>query len=361
MKEEAKNKIIVHKRIINLDIARTLAIMCVVLCHSVELIYNMNLETWLILSQKARIYKTIMFTIGRLGVPIFLLLSGYLLLSKTYENDEDVFKFYKKNLLSLIITIEAWIIIYNVFLSFYNKISFNIIDLVKEMTFFKAVPLMNMWYMPMIIGIYIAIPYVSNAIKCFSFKSLKVPIITIFIIIFIIPTINIIVNKHIWNIIDTSFLGGIYGIYIVIGYFIQRDKLKDITKKRLLLITIISFLCSCLIQIYAFNNYIEYNIWYDSPFILICSTCLFELIKRLNNTKIPDKIINIVTYISKISLGIFFVHVVVELILKDYIKIIPISNHFKVELLFVSSLIVCVIIVWLFSKIKMIRKVLFRG
>lgn len=155
MKEEKQTEMIAHKRIVNLDIERVLAIMCVVLCHSVELIYNMDFKAWTTLSSKAQIYRTIMFTIGRLGVPIFLLLSGYLLLSRKYENDEDIFKFYKKNLLSLLITTEIWTVIYNIFFCFYNKSSFNVTDFIKEAIFVKEVPIMNMWYMPMIIGIYI--------------------------------------------------------------------------------------------------------------------------------------------------------------------------------------------------------------
>lgn len=52
-------------RIIYLDIARTFAIIFVVLCHSVELIYKMNLQGWVSISLNARIFKTIVFTLGR--------------------------------------------------------------------------------------------------------------------------------------------------------------------------------------------------------------------------------------------------------------------------------------------------------
>lgn len=73
------NQLSNKKRIYYLDIARTFAIISVVLCHSVELIYNMNLKGWLNLSIKSQIYRTIVFTVGReLGVPIFLLISVYL-------------------------------------------------------------------------------------------------------------------------------------------------------------------------------------------------------------------------------------------------------------------------------------------
>lgn len=82
-------------RIIYLDIARTFAIIFVVLCHSVELIYKMNLQGWISISLNARIFKTIVFTLGRIGVPLFLFLTGYLLLNRKYDNDADIKNFIK--------------------------------------------------------------------------------------------------------------------------------------------------------------------------------------------------------------------------------------------------------------------------
>lgn len=83
-------------RIIYLDIARTFAIILVVLCHSVTLIYKMNLQEWNLISLNAKIFKTIIFTLGRMGVPLFLFLTGYLLLNRKYDNDADIKNFIKK-------------------------------------------------------------------------------------------------------------------------------------------------------------------------------------------------------------------------------------------------------------------------
>ena len=185
------------RRIYFLDIARTFAIISIVLCHSVELIYPIypnNLDSWTHLSVQSKIFRTIFFTIGRLGVPIFLFITGYLTLNKKIDSDEDCTKFYKRNLIPLLITTEIWIILYNVFLSVLNNKSFDIIATIKNMLFVEQVPLMNMWYMPMIIGIYIAIPFVSKIVKQFSIKSLKYPIIIILALQFLLPTVNVLLK-----------------------------------------------------------------------------------------------------------------------------------------------------------------------
>lgn len=347
-------------RIIYLDIARTFAIIFVVLCHSVELIYKMNLQGWISISLNARIFKTIVFTLGRIGVPLFLFLTGYLLLNRKYDNDADIKKFYKKNLLPLIVTTEVWILIYNIFLSLYNNKPFDTYSLIKEMLFLQKVPLMNMWYMPMIIGIYIAIPYVSKVVHTFSIKTLKIPIILIFVCIFIMPTLNLILKTFKLDqyncILDISFLGGCYGLYIVGGYLIREKIIKKIKTKWLVFTSILFFIISCYIQIFEFEHKIEYNIWYNSPFIFICTFALFELFTRINTDNFNKWIVKIFTYISKISLSIFFMHIIVEMIFSKYIKMIKISNPAKVLILFIVSLCISIIVTWLLSKIRLIRK-----
>ena len=102
---------ITSNRIVKLDMARTFAILCVVLCHCSEMIYTQQSVKVAELGISSRIFMFGTFTIGRLGVPIFLYLSGILLLKKTIDSDEDIFKFYKNNLFPLFVVNEIWVIV----------------------------------------------------------------------------------------------------------------------------------------------------------------------------------------------------------------------------------------------------------
>ena len=102
-------------RIVKLDIARTFAILCVILCHCSKMTYFNDMVVLKSLKITSRIFMMCTFTIGRFGVSIFLYLSGALLLRKVIEKDEDIFKFYKKNLLPLIAVNEVWLIIYKIY------------------------------------------------------------------------------------------------------------------------------------------------------------------------------------------------------------------------------------------------------
>lgn len=138
--------------------------------------------------------------------------------------------------------------------------------------------------------------------------------------------------------------------------FNKRKNNKKIKTKLLVFTSILFFIISCCIQIFEFEHKIEYNIWYNSPFIFICTFSLFELFTRINTDNFNKWIVKIFTYISKISLSIFFMHIIVEMIFSKYIKMIKISNPAKVLILFIVSLCISIIVTWLLSKIRLIRK-----
>ena len=348
------------ERIQGYDIARSFAILCVVLCHSVEMAYS-NVP-YLYLGQASQIFRIIFFTIGRLGVPIFLFLTGALTLKKQIDTDEDVLRFYKKNLIPLLITIEIWNVLYNLFLSIMNKnFSFNI--LLENLFFLKQVDISNMWYMPMILGMYIAIPFIAKVVKNFSVKTIKIPILFIFLSSFFLPSINVILYNihHIakYNlIIDLSFLGGEYGLYILFGYYISEGVLKNIQTKFLLLIFIISYVFTVFIQYYAIYNGVTYNVWYNFITILICTICIFELFRRAKKLK-NKKIGELIKYISQISLGIFFMHEIVLKLFGRVMQLCNLINPIKTIIFFIVTFVVSTILINLLSNLKFIKEKVF--
>lgn len=330
------------------------------LCHSVESIYELNLQEWNYYSNISNIIKVILFTIGRLGVPIFLLLTGFLTLNKNFKNDEDVHRFYKKNLLPIIVTTEIWIVIYTIFLIIYEKQKFSIEILLRRMLFFEYTP-SHMWYMPMIIGIYLAIPFVGNVLKSFSIQAIKIPLCIIIISSFILPTINNVLqifSIKTFNIkLDLEFLGASYGIYIILGYIISKGLLKKIKNIYLIFSTGISFIMAVGIQIFIYNRGTSYNIWYNSIFILLTATCLFELFTRIKNDK--NKIQKVFTFLSESSFAIFFIHKIVLICLKDNVNNININNPLKVVLMFLVTTLLCIIIILSLRKVKWIKNKVF--
>ena len=116
--------------------------------------------------------------------PLFLFLSGALLLKKNIDSDEDIIIFYKNNLLPLVIANTIWVIIYNIFLILSGDLGYvTISNCVGELFFLRQVPVPNMWYFPMIIGTYLGIPFIAKIVKIFSAKTIKILLILLLLYI----------------------------------------------------------------------------------------------------------------------------------------------------------------------------------
>ena len=84
-----------HKKYFTLDLLRAFATLCVILVHTTERVYQFNMEAMPFYTLQRQLFALTLFTIGRMGVPIFLFLTGYLLLNRTY-NKEYISIFYRK-------------------------------------------------------------------------------------------------------------------------------------------------------------------------------------------------------------------------------------------------------------------------
>lgn len=360
------NKVLAtNKRLFSFDLARALAIACVVLCHATETIYRLNINGYNSVSTTSKITMVVVFVVGRLGVPIFLFLTGALILRKNIESDEDIVKFYKKNLIPLLAANTIWVLIYNVFFLLNGQADKVTIEAVlKELFLMKTVPVTNMWYFPMIIGMYLGLPFVAKIVKSFSLKSILILASAIFFASFIIPFINILfkifnINFSIEFVPGLQFLGGAYGLYILLGYYLTNlNRFKRIKILNLIFIALISFIATCAIQVVSFGeaSHYSYTIWYNLPLLFICAACIFLIVTRFEYKKLNKNIVKVVTFISKASLAIFFMHVITQTILKPYIVGLSISMPLKLILLFASNFIICTTISYILSRLKYISK-----
>lgn len=345
------------KRIKYVDIAKGLAIICVVLCHSVEAAY-VNIE-WTTLSNISKVFKILTFTIGRIGVPLFVLSSGVLLLNRKFENDRDIINFYKKNLIPLLVVTEIWNIIYYIFMKIWYSQAFDIKEFLEILFFLRNSNSPNMWYMPMILGIYIAVPFLSVIVHKFSFKTIKIPIIIGMICSIVVPSISVIIGYKIprSTVIDISFLGGVYGVYLILGYYINNTNIMDkISKLKICIIVAIELGILVFTQIFLLNKNIKYNLWYNFLPLMLLACTIFILLKKLDN--VNEKIYNIFYKLAKQTLAIFFIHMLIKYIVQGYINELNIMNPIKTIIIFIVIFILSVLIIKIIGKSKLAKKYL---
>lgn len=115
------------KRIVTLDVIRTVAIVLVVTCHSIQqtiplLGISGDGRQFINYSFVKQCVMTGMFILGRTGVPLFLILSGYLMIDRPFTEVGYLKHFLRHNLLSLLVCFEIWTGLYQIFIYLVFKV-----------------------------------------------------------------------------------------------------------------------------------------------------------------------------------------------------------------------------------------------
>ena len=293
----------------------------------------------------------------RWGVPVFLMISGALFLSKK----QPVSKIYKKNILRIFVAFLFWT-------TFYTMISWHYGYRGKALAHKFIVGEYHLWFLPMLMGVYMIIPFLKMIVDDKELKKYYICLSLIFV--FVIPTIiNFIkvvsgaysemVQKGIDN-IQLYFIMG-FPIYFVLGdclykYTISRNKMKLIY-----LAGGIGFV-STIVMTYAisrhfnepketFYNYLSINVLLESIFVF----CVFK--KIFSNIKFSDTARRIIVHLSKYSFGIYLVHVfVLDMLEKKGLGTLDFNPVISVPVISVIVFLISLCISAVLNQIPIVKK-----
>lgn len=200
-----------------IDIIRILAFIFIVLLHTVNIQYGVNI--WILL-----------YGIISIGVNLFIMVSGYLLLDKS----EKMSVFFKKRIKGIF----PLFIFFNVVYIFVNKV--KIMPVLQG----KEIVAPHFWYIYMILGLYFITPWLQKVLK-FAKKET--------FIILVLWFLCSILNPHLIK-FDlpripfshfpiTEFIG-----YYILGYYIKvdRNKIKKVPFSIIIIIYLIGFFISAI-------------------------------------------------------------------------------------------------------------------
>ena len=356
-----------RKRIYWLDVARVVAIISITLNHAVNRAYD-NYENQMAeffsIPLASTMFKTVISIFSRLGVPLFLMISGTLLLRKNITNENGIKRFYKHNYLGLLITSELWYFIMYWLVAAEELLSSNdniisqmpklLFGMVKTMLFIDQRTFESMWYIPMILSVYLLIPIFALALKKVSLKVFAIPCIIVFVSTMIIPNANDILalagsEMRIEFALKSSNIFSGYFIYIFAGFWISNGGLEKINKIWIYCGCLLTFLLCCLLQFYAYSIPSNYLVSHDYDFslMLICAMFLYELIRRIKEH--DESSCKIVTYISKIAFAIYFVHIIIMTVVNKLSLIQDWPRPLLLVFLEVVSVGVSILCIWVLS------------
>ena len=279
-------------RIFYLDQIRALAILLVILCHVVRQYCQIRPAGSLGWCASA-----IFIDIGIIGVPLFLMISGALLLNKDY----DLPNFLKRRFSRILIPFIFWALLLPIFKIICFSYSNSYITL-----FFSD----DYWFVWMLIGVYLILPIINSFIKQYHIKGVEY-----FLIIWLITIILNTFGLYPFHKLELSYFAGFVG-YLVLGYYLANKEFK-LSDKKIIWISLILFVLFTAINIrYTLtqseiglikNTALNYY-HYETIVVLLQSIGLFLIIEYFakycskHNNTIKNKIYSFFkdTKISKI-------------------------------------------------------------
>lgn len=192
-----------------LDLLRIISAFAVILIHTNAIFLFADTES----SDKILVIENLINLIARFSVPVFVMISGTFLLGN--DKNYDIGSFYKRSLIKIgipYIGIFLFWVVYSLVKLLQNKIDFQ--------SFVQSVISMsdgNLWFMPMIIGLYLLTPFLNRIIK--SVTSCQIRIISIFIIVWAV------VSQR-FSSLSLPYSMGV--VFAYLGYFLLGYTLKEV-------------------------------------------------------------------------------------------------------------------------------------
>lgn len=323
------------ERIFYYDLLRAFAIIAVIICH-VDFYFGPLNTPFEVIAQLT------FHDIGRIGVPIFLMISGALLLNRDYPDLED---FLKRRFTRIIYPFIFWMILITL-----TNVHFH-----KSYQYMWNVFIGNpsiMWYFWTLIGIYLAIPIINIFIREYGEKGCRY-FLAIWFIFIALNTFNL---YPLFPYFKLDYFAGFIG-YPVLGYYLSTKQFRLSDSKMKTIGLTILLVSLAIFVAYTYSNSLgSVELMYQNILVVAMGVGLYLFIEYLDKENKFDSIKNnavgrVISSISLYSYGMYFSHVIVIMFMS---KINPHSN-----LLFPAMFVMTIFISWLlpyiFSKIPYVK------
>lgn len=286
-------------------------------------------------------YANVLNSFTRFSVPLFVMLSGALLIPKK----ESLKDFYSKRLLKLLWPFLFWLFIYLIYY-FYRYTNFEVLPIsrVLEVSGDKLLhgSSAHLWYLYMILGVYLAIPFVQRMLMAMSEREIGIYLLIWFMSLLLL-------NKRLLPYMpafDLSFFYGYVG-YLVLGYWLStRSRLIDAGYWALAFVVLgLGSAGGTYLLSKAGGQYDPLLYGYLFPNNALMAGCAFMFFKEV----VSDKRLPVwISIVDKYSFGIYLAHI---LVLNYVHPMVDLPTVWKIPLATLLTLLLSLLLTYLLRKI----------
>lgn len=298
------------KQIPYLHYLRAVAILMVVALHSI----TPYISDAAIYGKKSWYVYLFINAVTRGGVPMFLMLSGYLMLNDDASRDFSVF--YRKRLSRILIPLCIWNVIYYVFYCVFNGAPFKLTELAAQSL--DCGTAYHFWYVYTLFGIYLVTPFLKRLADTCSLKQLVWLEVLICLCTTLRPFVDTVLPVYIF--MFEPLFNGYIGFFLL-GYILGKTDIKSRAIPLFALMGLVGTAMSAVgnhISSSAQGIDLSFNSGYNISYFLIAAS-FFMIFKSINLKQ--GRVFAAVRSLSSASFGIYLVHVGVMDIITRYFMI----------------------------------------
>lgn len=347
---------------ISVDLIRVAAVLGVLLLHSandltIQTMSDLEILRWCIVD----IYQSI----GRMGVPLFVMLTGALLLAPS-KKDEDLGYFFKKRFSRIGLPFLFWGVIY----FFWDIYVEN--QPVTQSFIVNGIltgPYFTFWYLYMLVGLYLVTPMLRVMVAHFTEKLYKYFMVVWIAGTALVPLIGL-VSAYNYHLDANVFVIPQYVGYFVVGAYlvnvhVRRRILVALTVLGIALSAIGTYYMAMVVgggTTYFFQEYV-------SPTMILAVVPFFLLLNSYAKPSPPQHSMKptlkhrIMHVISENTLPIFLFHMIVIYTLQNGLLGLTLNGNtvnsiVGVPLMAAITLVICLAVIVPLKKIPVVKKLI---
>jgi surface polysaccharide O-acyltransferase-like enzyme len=346
------------------DLIRTVAMILVILLHasiennpSIDIMSPQGIQLWWV----SDIYNSL----ARTCVPLFIMLTGFLLLQPS-KAEEPIRVFIKKRWKRIGIPVLFWAGAYFAWRFLINAETFSLTSIVQSIF---VGPYFHFWYIYILIGLYLLTPVIRVLVAHADWNTIKYFFLLWFVGTGVVPLFTLysgISAASSWFDQSVFVLTGMVG-YFVLGAYVTRLQLRSST---LLLILVLSSLWTIIGTYFSAgilgNGYSQFFLEASSFNVIMASVTLFLLLATVSRQTIETRFSSgnrVLKVISENTLPIYLFHVMVlETLQKGYlgfkISVSTMNPIIEIPLITVITLVICLVVIVPLKKLPYMKRII---
>lgn len=260
------------------------------------------------------------FILGRISIPMLLMLMGFELLPKEYDTREKRFSYYKTVFLPTFVTWIIWVSVYQVFLHFWYVRPIIFTDWIKEIFLIKYVDLNNAWIFRFVMLFLLIAPYTAMILQLFSVGLLRFMMIIVWVMIFLFPGLDYYGQANGGEASFPQSLGTFcYFFYFCLGFFVSRYVQRIFKGSKEVIFFVLSYALTVWSQLFLDSRKIDYLIKPTYFGISLMALFGFDLLVRIKMDDMYPKISALFKKMYGCVEGVYFIAAPVQMILMRYV------------------------------------------